>query len=152
EAVAPADGVVVGIEDLDECPHYDGPCRRLSIFLSILDVHINRAPLEGIVRQIDYWPGKFHNAMKAESSECNESNAVWLDTAHGLVTVRQISGAIARSIVCVPSVGDRLGPGQKFGMIKLGSRTELCLPLDATICVKMKQKVRAGTSVVARFS
>ena len=151
EMVAPADGVVVGIEDLDESPHYGGPCRRVSVFMSVLDVHVNRAPFDGTVRAIKYRPGKYKNAMKAESSELNESNAVWMDTEHGPVTVRQISGAVARRIVCKAKVGETLARGERFGMIKLGSRTELYLPRDAEVCVKMKEKVRGGVSVVARF-
>ncbi|MBN2307462.1 MAG: phosphatidylserine decarboxylase [Candidatus Hydrogenedentes bacterium] len=151
EAVAPADGAVVGLEDLEDTPHYDGPCRRLSIFLSVLDVHINRAPVEGEVVDVSYRPGKFKNAMKAETSECNESNAVRMATGHGPVTVRQISGAVARRIVCRCGVGARLEKGQKFGMIKLGSRTELYLPPGTEFCVNLKDKVRAGSTVVARF-
>jgi len=151
EVLAPADGVIVGIEDLDESPHYEGPCRRVSIFMSVLNVHVNRAPLEGTVRAIRYRPGKYKNAMKAESSELNESNAVWMETQHGPVTVRQISGAVARRIVCKVKVGERLARGERFGMIKLGSRVELYLARDAEVCVKMKQKVRSGVSIVARF-
>jgi len=152
EVVSPADGTVVGIEDLDDSPYYDGPCRRVSIFLSVMSVHINRAPFEGSVEAVVYRPGRFKNAMKPESSHCNESNAVWMATAQGPMTVRQISGAVARRIVCPVSEGVVLAKGEKFGMIKLGSRTELYLPRSAQVCVKMKQKVYAGTSKVARFS
>lgn len=151
EIVSPADGKVVGIEDLEATPYYEGPCRRISIFMSILDVHVNRVPYDGTIRDIRYEPGQFKNAMKAETSECNEANTVWLDTSHGPLTVRQISGAIARRIVCVPKAGDTLKKGEKFGMIRFGSRTELYLPPEAEICVKLKNKVRAGTTVVARF-
>ena len=152
ELVAPADGVIVGIEDLEDSPHYKGPCRRVSIFLSVLDVHVNRAPFEGDVHRVVYMPGHHKNAMRADTSECNESNAVWMKTPHGDLTVRQISGAVARRIVCRCGVGETLGKGEKFGMIKLGSRTELYLPPGTEVCAVMKQKVRAGTTVVARFS
>lgn len=151
EVVSPADGTVVGIEDLDDSPHYDGPCRRVSVFLSVLSVHINRAPFEGTVEAVAYSPGRFKNAMKAESSATNESNAVWMSTAQGPITVRQISGAVARRIVCPVAEGAVLGKGEKFGMIKLGSRTELYLPRTAQVCVRMKDRVYAGTSRVARF-
>ncbi len=150
--VCPADGAIVGIEDLEETPHYDGPCRRVSIFLSVLDVHVNRAPASGTIRKILYAPGQFKNAMRPETTETNESNAVWMDTEFGPVTVRQISGAIARRIVCVSKAEERLEKGQKFGMIKLGSRTELYLPPDTDICVKLKDKVKAGSSPVGHFS
>ncbi|NIA13696.1 MAG: phosphatidylserine decarboxylase family protein [Nitrospiraceae bacterium] len=151
EVVSPADGTIVGIEDLDGSPYYDGPCTRVSIFLSVFSVHINRAPFEGTVETVKYQPGRFENAMKPESSAYNESNAVWMTTAWGPMTVRQISGALARRIVCPVAEGAVLGKGEKFGMIKLGSRTELYLPRSAEVCVKMKEKVYAGTSKVARF-
>jgi phosphatidylserine decarboxylase len=152
DAVSPADGKVVAMEDLDATPHYNGPCRRISIFMSPLDVHVSRAPVQGIVAKVLYKPGQYINAMKPEASERNESNAVWMQTPYGPVTVRQISGAIARRIVCRTGIGQTLERGQKFGMIKLGSRTELYLPPAAEVCVKINDKVRAGSSIVARFS
>jgi len=152
ELVSPADGAVVAVEDLDETPHYEGPCRRVSIFLSIFSVHVNRAPCAGTVRKVAHAPGRYMNAMRAESSRVNESNAVWLDTGGGAVTVRQISGAVARRIVCRTQVGDRLSRGEKFGMIKLGSRTELYLPPGTEVRVALKQRVRAGATVVARLA
>ncbi len=152
EAVSPADGTVVAIEDLEKTPHYDGPCKRISIFLSVFSVHVNRAPLEGTVTEIAYRPGKFKNAMRADTTDCNESNAVRMDTSHGPVTVRQISGAIARRIVCPCEVGNTLSKGEKFGMIKFGSRTELYLPPETAVRVSPKEKVRAGSTVVAHLS
>lgn len=151
EFVAPADGTIVGIEDLADTPHYNGRCRRVSIFLSVLSVHINRAAFEGTVTDIKYKPGAFVDARRADSSERNESNAVWMDTAHGPVTVRQISGAVARRIVCPIKVGEKLAKGEKFGMIKLGSRTELYLPPDTEVCAKLNDKVYAGSSTLGRF-
>jgi len=151
ELVSPADGRIVGIEDLAHTPHYDGPCRRVSIFLSILSVHVNRAPFNGTVRKIEYTPGRFKNAMKAESSETNEANTLWIETAHGPITVRQISGAVARRIVCNAAEGEILAKGEKFGMIKFGSRTELYVPPDTEVCIDMKAAARAGVTVLARF-
>lgn len=152
EAVAPADGKIVGIEDLDSSPHYDGPCKRISIFLSLFDVHINRAPCEGTVRDIRYKPGAFRAAMGAETTDTNEANAVWLDTPHGPVTVRQIAGLVARRVVCRLAPGDTLQKGEKFGMIKFSSRTELYLPPGTEVSVRLNDKVRAGATVVARFT
>lgn len=152
DVVSPADGTIVGIEDLEKSPYYDGPCRRISIFLSVLNVHVNRAPYEGTIRDIRYKPGEFKNAMKAETSDCNEANAVFMDTDKGPITVRQISGLIARRIVCPAKVGDKLSRGEKFGMIKFGSRTELYLPPGTPVVVKLKDKVSAGSTIVARFS
>lgn len=151
EIVCPADGTIVGVEQLDASPHYDGPCLRIAIFLSVFNVHVNRAPADGAVTAIDYRPGLFLNALKERSSEANESNAVHMQTAHGPMTVRQISGAIARRIVCIPEVGEHLAKGERFGMIQFGSRTELFLAPSAEALVKPKQKVKAGTTIVARF-
>ncbi|MBX7258531.1 MAG: phosphatidylserine decarboxylase family protein [Candidatus Hydrogenedentes bacterium] len=147
--VSPADGTIVGIEDLESTPHYDGPCRRVSIFLSVFSVHVNRAPFDGTVEGIAYKEGAFKNAMRADTTDINESNTLRFRTEHGLMTVRQISGAVARRIVCRCAVGDSLKKGEKFGMIKFGSRTELYLPPGTKICVTLKQKVSGGATVVA---
>ena len=151
EVVAPADGVVVAIEDMPESPHYDGPTRHLAIFMSLFSVHVNRAPFDATVADLRYAPGRYRNARHPESTRVNESNAMRLDTPAGPMTVRQISGAVARHIVCPVQSGDRLRKGEKFGMIRFGSRVELFLPPHTEICVTLDEKVRAGTSVVARF-
>jgi len=152
EVVAPADGTVVAVEDLNETPYYAGPCRRVAIFLSLFSVHVNRAPTDGTVREVTYKQGRFKAAMKSETSDCNESNTIRLDCPQGPVTVRQIAGVVARRIVCRCAPGDALAKGEKFGMIKFGSRTELYLPPDTEVCVKAKDKARAGTTILARFS
>lgn len=149
--VSPADGTIVAIEDFEDSPHYAGPCRRISIFLSVFSAHVNRAPYEGTVRDIRYLPGAFRNAMSPESSQVNESNAIWMETAQGPVTVRQISGAVARRIVCPVAAGAKLAKGEKFGMIRFGSRTELYLPRGTHVCVRLRDKVYAGSSIVAHF-
>ena len=151
EVVSPADGTVVAIEDLEETPHYEGKTRRISIFMSVFNAHVNRAPYEGTVRELKYAPGQYKNAMRPDSTRLNESNAVWMDTPRGPMTVRQISGAIARRIVCPVQAGTKLDKGEKFGMIRFGSRVELYLPPDTEVCVTLKEKVYAGSSVVARF-
>ncbi|MDP7639148.1 MAG: phosphatidylserine decarboxylase [Candidatus Hydrogenedentes bacterium] len=150
DIVSPADGTVVAIEELADSPHYDGPCRRISIFLSVFNVHVNRVPAAGSVESVLYKRGQYKNAMNPESSKVNESNAVRFQTSHGPMTVRQVSGAIARRIVCLPSAGDTFDKGAKFGMIKFGSRTELYLPMEMAVCVKMRDKVKGGASVVAK--
>lgn len=151
EAVAPADGKVVAVDELEDSAHFPGPCKRVTIFLSILDVHVNRAPLAGTVREVRFHPGLFLNALDDRSSEENESNTVLLDTAHGPVGVRQIAGLIARTIVCAAEEGDSLAQGQRFGMIKFGSRTELYLSPEAEIVVEPAAKVKAGRTIMARF-
>ena len=150
--VSPADGKVVAIEDLESTPHYDGPCRRVSIFLSVFNVHVNRSPEAGVVRDVLYKEGQYKNAMNPESSKFNESNAIWIDTPSGAITVRQISGAVARRIVCKPSSGDTLSRGQKIGMIKFGSRTELYLPPGTEVLAKLRDSVRGASTVIARFT
>lgn len=151
EVVSPADGTVVAIEDLEESPHYDGPTRRVSIFLSVFNAHLNRAPYPGTVTAVKYLPGMFKDARLPETSQVNESNAVWMDTDKGPMTVRQISGAVARRIVCPVSEGIVLAKGEKFGMIRFGSRTELYLPAGTEVTVALNQSVHAGTTVMARF-
>lgn len=151
DIVSPADGTVVGIEDLAETPHFEGPCKRVSIFLSVFNVHVNRMPFGGTIRDIRYQPGGYKNAMRADTSLTNESNALWIETDRGLCTVRQITGAIARRIVCVARTGETLAKGERFGMIRFGSRTELYLPPGTEVCVRMKQKVKGGSTVMARF-
>ncbi|MBI2424825.1 MAG: phosphatidylserine decarboxylase [Candidatus Hydrogenedentes bacterium] len=152
EVVSPADGTIVAIEDLDESPHYSGPSRRISIFLSVFNAHLNRAPFDGEVSGVKYASGQFKDARLPETSKINESNAVWMETAKGPVTVRQISGAVARRIVCPVTEGTRLTKGEKFGMIRFGSRTELYLPPGTEVLIANGDKVYAGTTIVARFS
>lgn len=151
EVVSPADGTVVAVERIEDSPFYDGPCTRISIFLSVFSVHVNRAPFACTVRDVAYVPGKFMNAMSADSSVVNEATTLRLDTARGAMTVRQIAGLVARRIVCPVTPGTSLSAGEKFGMIRFGSRTELYLPADAEVLVKPRQGVAGGLSVVARF-
>jgi len=150
-AVSPADGCVTDVERLDESPFYDGPCLRISIFLSVFNVHVNRAPLAGTVRRLEYKPGAFLDARHIDSAVRNEYNAIWMDTELGAITVRQVSGLIARRIICRCAEGTQLARGEKFGMIKFGSRTDLLLPAHAEPCVRVGDKVRGGADVVARF-
>jgi phosphatidylserine decarboxylase len=126
--ISPADGKVVEIAQLDNHPDIGGPATRISIFLSVFDVHINRSPCSGVVRSVHYKPGKFLDARDPQSGSLNESNTIVIDTDDGPVVVRQISGLIARRIVCPLKPGDRVEAGQRIGLIKFGSRTELILP------------------------
>lgn len=146
--VAPADGEVVGIEDMDEPEFLKVPCTRVAIFLNVFNVHINRSPCEGVVKGTKYKPGKFLDVRHPDCSTLNESNTIHL----GDVVVKQIAGLIARRIVCEAKPNDKLGRGEKFGMIKFGSRTELYIPKDQVqeIRVKLKDKVKGGETVIAR--
>ena len=153
--VAPADGTVTDVTPLAQYDFLDGPAVRIGIFLSIFNVHINRAPFDGRVVEMHYKPGEFLNAMRPESGERNEF--MWIgferiDVPQIRFVVRQISGMLARRIVCPLERGVAVTRGDKFGMIKLGSRTELILPADMVhVHVRPGDKVRAGSDVVARW-
>ncbi len=154
---APADGKVTDIEIVDENQFIQGKALRIGIFLSIFNVHINRAPCDCIVEKITYKKGKFKNAMDPESGRINESNDLYITRAQSpqdKLIVRQISGAIARHIVCKTAPGQKLTAGQQFGMIKFGSRTELYIPQsDYTQCmVKIGDKVKAGLTPMVRYN
>ncbi|MGC9054620.1 MAG: phosphatidylserine decarboxylase, partial [Candidatus Hydrogenedens sp.] len=130
EITSPADGTIVEIKEIEKKEYYDGKCLRVSIFMSVFNAHVNRSPYDGVIKKIVYKKGKFMNAMKSQSSEYNESNTLFIETKRGDITVRQIAGKIARRIVCPIKEGTFLKKGEKFGMIKFGSRVELYLPLN----------------------
>ena len=145
--VSPADGKVVSVDDVSDA---DG--RRVSIFLSPLDVHINRAPMNGRVVDVRYQTGHFLAAYKGKASDENERNAIELvDDAGTTLRIVQIAGFLARRIVCDVGRGDSLKRGERFGMIMFGSRVDLFLPRDATVEVHPGQRVRGGETIVARL-
>ncbi len=152
--VSPADGVVTDIATVDE-PHYlGGKALRVGIFLSPLNVHVNRAPVAGTVEAVVARPGLCLPATGPSCIDQNESTLLGLRTDQGLrVGVRQVTGALARTIVCGATVGQRLGRGDRYGMIKLGSRTELLVPVDAgfTPAVALGDVVRGGETVLGRL-
>lgn len=155
--VSPADGRVVEIARLEHDPFLDGPAVRIGIFLSIFNVHINRAPCDCRVVELRYNPGRFMNAIAAESARVNENMWIGLEEPqppYRRAAVRQIAGAIARRIVCDLKPDEALSRGQQFGMIKLGSRTELVLPDEPALEVttSIGARVKAGASVLARFN
>jgi phosphatidylserine decarboxylase len=154
--LAPADGRITNIETTNEDDFIDGSALRIGIFLSIFDVHINRSPCDAIVEKITYKEGKFKNAMNPESGRVNESNNMGLvrkDKPQDKLIVRQISGAVARRIVCKAKPGQQLARGEKFGMIKFGSRTELYVPISksAKCLVKIGDKVKAGLTPIVKY-
>jgi phosphatidylserine decarboxylase len=154
--VSPADGTVTHVEEVDEPDFAHGRVLRISIFLSIFNVHVNRMPCAAEVIDVRYFPGAFLDARNAESALRNEQ--LWIDAVEAgtgrALRVKQISGAIARRIVCWLKAGDRVGRGERIGMIKLGSRTDLLVPASQTaeVCVRVGDKVRGGSSVLVRFS
>lgn len=150
--ISPADGAVRSVLRVDHHEATGGPAVVIRIFLSVLNVHINRSPCDGEVVDIVYKPGKFLDARKDVSAQVNESNLLVLRIDGGeTVGVRQISGAIARRIVCATETGEHLKRGQRYGMIKFGSTTEVILPRpdDVQVRVKPGDKVKAGRDVLA---
>jgi len=152
-AVAPADGRVTDIEVVDEPEVICGPALRIGIFLSVFDVHVNRVPLDGKVRLLRFQRGAFHDARSAACKEENESNLVGFDGPRGPFAVRQVTGLVARRIICTLKAGDEVARGQRMGMIKFGSRTELFVPADAKVKVEVEvgQKVRGALSALLRY-
>jgi len=144
--VSPADGKVTDVSWVTTA----GEKRVcISIFLSVFDVHVNRSPIAGIVRDVRYQKGKFLNAMNQASAEQNEQNIVRVEGDGHVVVFKQIAGLLARRIVFHPKVGDRLERGQRVGLIKFGSRTDVLLSSTAALQVKVGDRVRGGASVLA---
>lgn len=143
--VSPADGKIILIQE-----GYQGKegFIEISIFMSPLNVHVNRAPCDGIVESVVYTPGKFFSAFKPKASLQNENVAMLLDTKHGRVLVRQVAGSIARRAVCRVKPGDTLKKGERYGIIKFSSRLDVYLPKDTRIRVKLNDKVKAGETVI----
>ena len=151
QIVAPADGKVLSIEEVEN-DFLGGRCKRVGIFLSILDVHINRAPVGGTVEMVRYVPGKFALASTTDASLNNESNSIAISGEDIKVVVKQIAGAVARRIVCYCEPRQALRTGERIGLIRFGSRTELYLPLDCEIMVSVGQKVKGGVSLVGAYN
>ncbi len=150
--VAAADGVVVEIAELEETEVVRGTMRRVAIFLSVFDVHTNRAPIDGRIIYRQHHEGLCLDARNPECSVKNEAMTWGFENPRATLVVRQITGAIARRIVGWSQVGDRLKKGERFGMIRFGSRTEVYLPLSATVLVRVGDRVVGGASPIARLS
>lgn len=154
--VSPADGKVTNITRVPASGNQPGMI-NVGIFLSVFNVHVNRSPCDAVVTQLEYRRGKFVNAMREDSSHLNEVNQITLAPAAplpGPMIVRQIAGLLARRIVCTAHAGDRLGRGERFGMIKLGSRTELIVPDDPRwrVRVEVGQTVYGGVTAVLEWT
>jgi len=146
EVVSPGDGVVTEAEWIETA---SGSRLRLSIFLNVFDVHVNRSPVAGTVKAVEHRQGSFLNAMKPESVVMNEQTLVVIDAGGYEVSYKQIAGLLARRIVCAVKVGDRVERGQRVGLIKFGSRVDVLIPADAVLKVKTGTRVRGGSTVVA---
>jgi phosphatidylserine decarboxylase len=150
--VAPADGKVVSVAQVGRDGIFSDANTRVSIFLSPFDVHINRTPIAGEITDVHYQPGQFLAAYKDEASRNNEQNALRIVDGSGRkVGVVQVAGVLARRIVCRVKKGDKLGRGERFGLIMFGSRTDLYLPKDCIVDVAEGQRVTGGETIVGRF-
>jgi len=149
--VAPADGRVVAVEKARD-PWLERDALKISVFMNVFNVHSNRAPVDGTVKQVWYHAGRFLNAALDKASLDNERNALWLRTRAGTdVTCVQVAGLIARRILCYVSAGAELARGERFGFIRFGSRVDVYLPLDAQPVAAIGDKVYAAESVLARL-
>lgn len=149
--IAPADGKVVAIADVEEPSFIRGPARRVSVFMNVFDVHVNRYPVDGTVEHRDYRPGKFLNATLDKASSENEQMTLSIRTHHGPVLVRQIAGLVARRIVTDARVGDAVLQGERLGLIRFGSRVDTLLPAEARIRVAVGDRALAGVTVIAEW-
>ena len=146
--VSPADGKVIVIKDIYEPTYLKQDVKQISIFLSVFNVHVNRAPVEGTVELVKYNPGKFHVASVDKASLDNEQTAMVIATGKDKVLVKQIAGLIARRIVCYAKPGDAIKRGERYGLIRFGSRTDIFLPKDAEIKVKLGDRVKGARDII----
>jgi len=151
--ISPADGRIILIEQVVDDRYLQTSVQKVSIFMNVFDVHVNRAPFAGTVEKIVYAPGRFYSADSNRAALENETCAVILDAGLGRrMAFVQMAGLIARRIICWAEKGDTLTKGARFGMIRFGSRVDLYLPLELKLEVKKGQRVKAGESVIGRFS
>ena len=146
--VSPADGRVM---EVVEEARGETPGRRISVFLSIFDVHVNRAPVAGRIAAMEYRKGQFHAAMRGRASEQNEQNVIHVSTERGEIVFKQIAGWVARRILCWKAVGDSVTRGERVGMIRFGSRVDIWLPDRVEILVRSGQHVSGGSSILAQW-
>jgi phosphatidylserine decarboxylase len=152
DVVSPADGKVILVEKADGTCFSPGPSMKISIFMSVFDVHVNRIPLSGAVRGVRYRKGCFLSANTSKADRENEQNWVWIRTEAGIdVILTQVAGLIARRIVCWPRVGDTVFQGERFGMIRFGSRLDVYVPEESEILVSRGEHIYAGETTLCRL-
>lgn len=154
EVLSPADGTIVDIRQLEDTNNlYGGPALKISIFMSVFNVHVNRIPIKGRIAGIEYNPGRFFSANLDKASEENENNRIALDTGNGnRIVFVQIAGLIARRIACWIKEGDHVNAGQRFGLIRFGSRVDIYMPAGSRIKIRLKDRVKAGESILGYLS
>jgi phosphatidylserine decarboxylase len=147
--VSPADGRVIVIKDIFEPTYLKQNVKQISIFLSVFNVHVNRSPIGGMVETVKYNPGKFHVASVDKASLDNEQTAMVIADGGNKILVKQIAGLIARRIVCYAKPGDRVKTGERYGLIRFGSRVDIFLPRDADLKVKIGDSIKGARDVIA---
>lgn len=150
--VAPGQGKVIVVDEVDEPTYLKGRCRKISIFLNVFDVHVQRSPVSGVVEHKVYKPGAYAVAWADKASDINEQSSLGIRTARGRILVRQIAGLVARRIVTDPEVGDSVERGARIGLIRFGSRVDVFFPLEWEVVVGVGDKVVVGVSPLARLS
>ena len=150
--VSPADGVVMDITEIEENKFLKDKAKKVTIFLSVFNVHLNRTPIEGTIAYREYRPGKMVPAYKSHAADVNETNYVGIQNDKLKVLVTQITGLIARRIVCWVETGEQVKRGDLFGLIKFGSCTEIMVPLNVEILVKKGDKVKGGETIIGRLT
>jgi len=146
--VSPADGRVIVVKDVYEPTYLKQDVKQISIFLSVFNVHVNRSPIGGTVESVKYNPGKFHVASVDKASLDNEQTAMVIANGKSRVLVKQIAGLIARRIVCYARPGDRINKGERYGLIRFGSRVDLFLPKDAELKVKVGDRIKGARDII----
>jgi len=153
DIISPADGRVIAVTNVRTTRFTDKPAMRISIFMSILDVHVNRIPISGTIEGAYYQKGRFMAANLAQASDENEQNWLWIRSDSGAdIVIAQVAGLIARRIVCWPEVGDRVLRGERFGMIRFGSRVDLYVPENSEVLVYQGRHVHAGETLLCKLN
>ena len=149
--ISPADGKVIRVQKVQEGEYFGSEAVMISIFMSPLNVHVNRNPVSGVVKHLRYVKGEYFAAFEDKASEKNEQMIIGMEGVHGKVLFKQIAGFVARRIVCTLQVGDTVRAGERFGMIKFGSRVDVFVPLNAVLRVQVGDVPVAGETVLAEF-
>jgi phosphatidylserine decarboxylase len=149
--ISPADGKVIVIEEIQEKKFFKSNVWKISIFMSVFDVHVNRIPIDGLVTYFNYQRGKFHQAYKDDASYENEQSTILIENDKIKLLFKQIAGILARRIVCYIRKGWKVKQGDRFGMIKFGSRVDMLLPIETKLNIKLNQKVTAGVTIIGHY-
>jgi phosphatidylserine decarboxylase len=150
--ISPADGTIIKIEELDEPVYFKGKAKLISVFMSVFNVHVNRVPITGEVEYLDYKKGQYLAAYADKATDINEQSMIGIKGDQGKLFFKQVAGLLARRIVYHLKKGDKVRAGERFGLIRYGSRLDVFVPVSAKIYVELKQKVRSGVTILAEFN